>query len=87
MIVVLPLLSSPTQTIRTFLLLLLRPSELKSILKRPMAALACRRWRSLVKAKVVSGRNFTGKSLWNHRSAWFVRSSQKHRDYCNHSTT
>lgn len=39
MIVVLPLLSSPTQTIRTFLLLLLRPSELKSILKRPMAAL------------------------------------------------
>ena len=40
MIVVLPLLSSPTQTIRTFLLLLLSPSELKSILKRPMAAAA-----------------------------------------------
>ena len=41
---------------------------------------------ALVKAKVVSGRSFTGKSLWNHRSAWVVRSSQKHRDYCNLAT-
>ena len=63
MIVVLPLLSSPTQTIRTFLLLLLSPSELKSILKRPMAA-AARAVQHFPPGEFC--RFINGHDLWNH---------------------